>query len=383
MDRPKILLTNFHAGTGGGHRTYVRSILEGALADRFDFALACPVSSSINSLSRENGSRVFDLDFPGSPRDFLRIVESVRKLDCIHRQFPFEILHCNGSRDHWIALYWQSLYRRRTRIVRTRHAVKKIDGDFVHDWAFNRATALHLFVSGQMVPLCDPQGRLKTGKVKIIPNGVDTAYFQPGPRDVELAARLGIGAEDLVIGSNAGLGPHKRADLMIQGVASLPDRQRFKIVLLGEQRSGLPYLEMARDLGLEGSVIYGGMLDDVRPYLSLFDLGFVLSESIETSSYAAKEMMAMGIPLICARYSGLPENVDEGQNGFLVEPGSIDGVREALANFLKLSPEDRKRMGRHGREKVARQFSRQRQFDLLQQAYLQVLAPRAVAFTGN
>jgi glycosyltransferase involved in cell wall biosynthesis len=370
--RRRVLITNFHLGTGGGHRTYILSLLQSSLAEQFEFAVACPASSSINSAARQNGNPVFDLNFPGGLKEFFSMLSSVRELDRIYRRFPFEIIHCNGSRDHWIALYWRTLYRRKAKIVRTRHAVKAIGRDPVHDWAFNRATALNIYVSKLMVPLAEPPGKLKLKNAKVIPNGIDTAYFQPRDRDAALAARLGIGEGDLVIGSHAGLGPHKRTDLMLQAVASLPNREQVKILLLGEEHSVPNILSWAANAGLQKNVIYGGMQADVRPYLSLFDLGFILSETIETSSFAAKEMMAMGIPLVCTRYSGLPENVDEGRNGFLIEPGNLSELQKCLAYFQDLSAADRKKMGAHAREKVTREFSRQMQIDSVQLAYREV-----------
>ena len=371
-ERAKILLTNFHLGTGGGHRTYLLSLLRGLLRESFDLALACPASSSINSQARASGCVVFDQTFPGSLRNFFDVIASVRDLERIHRQFPFDIIHCNGSRDHWIAIYWKTIYRRAAKIVRSRHAVKTIGRDIFHGWANNRLTALNIFVSRGMIPLCEPPGTLHLERARTIPNGIDTEHFAPRKRDGALAAQLGIGEVDFVVGSNAGLGTHKRADLMLKAVAESPDRQRFKILLLGEARSGGLYLQMAGRMGLEKNVICPGMFDDVRPYLSLIDLGFVLSDSIETSSYAAKEMAAMGIPLICTRYSGLPENVDEGKSGLLIEPGDVAGLRKCLTTFLSLSETERAGFRAMARDKAVREFSKERQMDLMAQTYRDV-----------
>jgi L-malate glycosyltransferase len=368
-ERPKILLTNFHLGTGGGHRTYILSLLKSPLAGQFELGLACPATSSINTLARESGSAVFDQSFPGSLKNLFQVIESLRNLERIHRQFPFEIIHCNGSRDHWVAIYWKTIYRRAVKIIRSRHGVKKIRNDIFHAWAYNRATTLHIYVSRGMIPLCEPPGALKLKRSSVIPNGVDTDYFQPRKRDADLAARLGIRDADFVVGSNAGMGTHKRPDLMLRALAGLPDRGNIKILLLGEKRASGNYVALAGELGLANNLICDGMFEDVRPYLSLFDLGFVLSESIETSSYAAKEMMAMGIPLICTRYSGLPENVDEGKSGYLIEPGDVAGLRKCVAAFLSLTGEEKTQFRSHSRDKVVREFSKLRQIEAMAELY--------------
>ncbi len=366
------MLTNFHLGTGGGHRTYLLSLLRGPLTGQFDLALACPASSSINAQARESGCRVFDQVFPGSLKHLFQMMGSIRHLERIHRQFPFDIIHCNGSRDHWIAIYWKTIHRRKTKIIRSRHAVKAIGRDFFHAWANNRATALNLFVSRGMIPLCEPPGALHLEQARVIPNGIDTDHFAPRKRDHALAVQLGIGDGDFVVGSNAGLGSHKRADLMLEAVAKFPERERVKILLLGEVRSGGLYLQIAGRMGLEKNVICPGMIDDVRPYLSLVDLGFVLSDSIESSSYAAKEMAAMGLPLVCSRYSGLPENVDEGKSGFLIEPGDVAALRKCLAVFLGLGETERAAFRAHARAKAVREFSQERQLEQIAQAYREV-----------
>jgi glycosyltransferase involved in cell wall biosynthesis len=371
--RRKVLITNFHRGTGGGHRTYILSLLKGALAQEFELAVACPASSSINTQARAHGHLVFDQEFPGSVKNFFLMVACMGSLERIYQQFPFDLLHCNGSRDHWIAIYWKTFYRRKAKIVRARHAVKETRNDIIHAWAFNRATGLNIFVSRGMIPLCEPPGKLKLANVTVIANGVDTDYFQPQKRDAALAAKLGIRDTDFVVGSNAGLGHHKRTDLMIAAAAQFPQRDKLKLLLLGEERSIGNYLFQAQQLGIEKNVIYAGMVDDVRPYLALLDLGFVLSDSIETSSYAAKEMMAMGVPLVCTRFSGLPENVDEGKTGFLMTPGDLPALQKCLLTFFNLGDAEKAEMHRRSREKVVAEFSQPRQMELLTQAYRGVL----------
>jgi glycosyltransferase involved in cell wall biosynthesis len=230
-------------------------------------------------------------------------------------------------------------------------------------------TDLNLFVSGGMISLCEPPGALHLTNARVIPNGIDIDYYQPRKKDAALAAQLGVADTDFVIGSNAGLGTHKRVDLMLRAVAELPGRKHIKIVLLGEKRAAADYLHRASLLGLEGNIICDGMFDDVRPYLSLFDLGFVLSDSIETSSYAAKEMMAMGVPLICTRFSGLPENVDEKKNGFLIEPGDLPGLTSCVAAFMGLSAGEKERFRLHSRDKVEKEFSQPLQMKAMAQAY--------------
>lgn len=68
------------------------------------------------------------------------------------------------------------------------------------------------------------------------------------------------------------------------------------------------------------------------------------------------EAMACGLPVISSRLSGIPELVEDGRTGILVQPGDSDALSLALQKLLA-DPELRSKMGRAGREKVLREFN--------------------------
>ena len=67
------------------------------------------------------------------------------------------------------------------------------------------------------------------------------------------------------------------------------------------------------------------------------------------------EAMASGLPVVSSHLSGIPELVQDGVAGFLVEAGDSDGLAAALRT-LSLDQELRQRLGRAGRERVHAQF---------------------------
>ena len=76
--------------------------------------------------------------------------------------------------------------------------------------------------------------------------------------------------------------------------------------------------------------IFSGLVEDVRPYVAIADVGFVLSYKVETISYACREMMSMGKPVIVSNFSGLPENIDNGINGWIVDAQNIRELRNKI-----------------------------------------------------
>jgi glycosyltransferase involved in cell wall biosynthesis len=67
--------------------------------------------------------------------------------------------------------------------------------------------------------------------------------------------------------------------------------------------------------------------------VAAFDVGFVLSRR-ETLSFACREMMAMGKPVIVSNSGGLPENVEAGVSGWIVAPHAHERIAHLLARLL-------------------------------------------------
>ncbi len=97
-----------------------------------------------------------------------------------------------------------------------------------------------------------------------------------------------------------------------------------------------------------------GFQNDVRPYISLCDCMVLTSHSVETFSIAALESMAMGKPVVMTNIGGASEQVDNGVNGFLYEPGDINALSNALIAIAK--PGIAQIMGEKAREIVHTKF---------------------------
>src|SRR5699024_7281670 len=87
-------------------------------------------------------------------------------------------------------------------------------------------------------------------------------------------------------------------------------------------------------LGPQEPVCFTGILDDVRPMLAALDAGFVLSH-METISFACREMMAMGKPVLCSDAGGLPENIEPHVDGWVVPAGNRQAIAAALRGIVE------------------------------------------------
>lgn len=103
------------------------------------------------------------------------------------------------------------------------------------------------------------------------------------------------------------------------------------------------------------TVVYHGFLRDVRPIISDSDC-IILPSYREAIPRTITEGMAMGKAVITTDTAGCREAVDEGENGFLVEVGSIPSLVNAIKNFVALDADQRHLMGVKGRQKVMNEF---------------------------
>lgn len=82
---------------------------------------------------------------------------------------------------------------------------------------------------------------------------------------------------------------------------------------------------------------------------------FVMPSYFESFGISVVEAMAFGLPVVCTRAGGVPEIVDDGVTGLIVEPGDASQLAESISRLLGDRAE-RQRLGQAAREKVLREF---------------------------
>jgi glycosyltransferase involved in cell wall biosynthesis len=95
---------------------------------------------------------------------------------------------------------------------------------------------------------------------------------------------------------------------------------------------------------------------------------FCLPSFAEGLPVVLMEAFATGLPVVASRITGIPELVEDGVSGALVEPGRADLLADALES-LCADPALRARMGAAGRERVVRDFDIDRSAAELERAF--------------
>jgi glycosyltransferase involved in cell wall biosynthesis len=131
------------------------------------------------------------------------------------------------------------------------------------------------------------------------------------------------------------LAAEKGFDLLIQSVRTLLSRGLdTRLVIVGEGGERNRLRDLATEFGIQDRVILPGWQSDVSTYYEAMD-AFALSSHREGLPNVILEAMALEVPVVATRVNGVPRLVQDGRNGFLVEPGDGEGLTAALAGLLK------------------------------------------------
>ncbi len=98
---------------------------------------------------------------------------------------------------------------------------------------------------------------------------------------------------------------------------------------------------------------------------------FCLSSSYDNFPNVILEAMACGLPVIATRVGGVPDQVEAGRTGLLVEADHIEGMSRAILE-LSRNPEQRRTMGRNARKRIEERFSWSSSAEILEQIYREV-----------
>ncbi len=213
--------------------------------------------------------------------------------------------------------------------------------------------------------------------VELIYNGVDLAADprSPGRRSVA-RRRIGVPEEVQVIMACSVLREEKGIQHLLKAMSRLVERRcGVALVVLGSGPFEAPLRAMTEKLGLTDVVTFMGHRSDVADLLPAADV-FCHPTLLDVLPTVIIEAMAASLPVVASRTGGIPELVENGVSGLLVEPGAPEPLRAALERLLS-DPALAERFGIAGRQRVHQSFERTMHVDRLETLY------RSVTGTDN
>jgi len=352
-----------------GHEVHVIAHPTGHLADvcseagvqihRVDLGLAVGWHSAIGQLNHPLNWLDLNVNLlRGRLTAVLDGIEATRgRIDVVHAQQVKEKLWATQyAREHAIASAWTAHAPlepwMRTGAPGSMHTRMgaRIDGLI----AVNRATLDDYRAFG-----------IQPALSRVIYNGLEVSRYDCGERGATRSS-LGLAGDDIAVlmlarpYAGKGIGVLIDAMSLIQEAAS-GCAVRVRAFVAGGSRHLESFRQSAASRGLGDALTFLGHRDDVPDLLAASDIAALPSYQ-EGLPYAISEAMAASLPVVATRVGGVPEMIDDGESGYLIEPGDASALAERLTR-LATDAELRRRMGGAAARLAADRFTLEKMLD--------------------
>lgn len=188
-------------------------------------------------------------------------------------------------------------------------------------------------------------------------NAVD--FSMVGGTGDEFRRKHGIPAERPLVIQVSWIRPEKGiADLIEAARRVIEQEPQAHFAVVGEGSWREEYQRQAEVAGLGGNITWTGLIENpfAEGVYSAADVVCQLSRWEEVFGWVIAEAMATGKPLVATRVGGIPELVEHGETGFLVNRGDAGAAASSILTLLR-DPDLREKMGCAGRKRAAERFN--------------------------
>lgn len=220
----------------------------------------------------------------------------------------------------------------------------------------------------------------RRSRTRLLGNGIDLNRFDrsrvPESRRDEMRQELGIGPDEVVVGSVGRLVAEKGFPELFEAADRLQGKASFVVVGPSEpnKADGLSEADLAR--ARDAGVHLVGMQTNLEEWYSAMDL-FVLASHREGFPRAAMEASAMGLPVVATDIRGCREVVDDGVTGILTPVREPVGLARSIERLIE-SESLRSEMGSAAAEKARRDFDEKTVVEIVVSNQIRLLREKGV-----
>jgi glycosyltransferase involved in cell wall biosynthesis len=293
-------------------------------------------------------------------RYFIDTIRAIRQLSRWLRANPVAVIHANDLLDfHAPIAAW--LHGRK--VIWHLRTARSIFAVWPFLWLMQKIATRVLPVSRRTA---EKMLLAKNKKATVVyENPPDRALFDPEkyPASLRAAVRqsLEIAETDPVVGFVGKLVKLKGHEWFLRlGQRVVEKYPNTKLVMIGgpvtgHEKYAESIMQLAGALNLNGSLLFTGFRQDVPALISIFDVMLCTSIYDDPFPGVVLQGMAMEKPLVATRFGGVPEQIEDGVNGFLADPRDTETMA-ALVIKLLADPAMRHQIGAAARRDVYDKF---------------------------
>lgn len=366
-NRKKILFVITKSNWGGAQK-YVCELATGLPEDKFEVIVALGGSGSLIQKLHDKNIRTISITSlsrdVNSRSDFSAFLE-LKKI--FNTEKP-DVVHLNSAKAGGVGA------------VAARIAgIPKIIFT-AHGWAFNEERPLFqkfvikffsyitVILAHKTIAVSDAVKNdtkswpFISGKLFVVKNGIKEPNFldrEEARSQLYSITKTALPSNSFLVGTIAELHKSKGLAFAIEAFARLTHENPYIYYFIlgdGEEKGHLDALVERH--GLQGRVFMLGFVDEAPSFLKAFDV-FLLPSITEALGLVLLEAGLAGLPVVASNVGGAPEIIVDNETGFLVPPGDINAIMEAV-NKLIANGLLAKRFFETLREQVLTNFSNER-----------------------
>lgn len=297
-------------------------------------------------------------------------LSSILRLRQLIKRFRPDIIHAHDARTLGLAAA-SRMFGSKAKLVAARRVafpVGKNPFSRLKYGTVDRILAVSEFIRASL-----KASGIDSRRVAVIYDGFDRQQESGEVDRFSLRQRFRIPDGACLIGSVGRFTAEKGHDVLIRGFHRVHHvLSEALLLLIGDGELRDVYQRLARDLGLEGKVLFPGFVSDVSAVLPALDL-FVFPSRQEGLGSILLAAMALGVPVCASRTGGIPEVVEDRQTGCLFPPEDPDSLADAVLLAIR-SPVETQRWAKAAIRSVQEKFSVGRMVEQTYQVYSNVLA---------
>jgi glycosyltransferase involved in cell wall biosynthesis len=197
------------------------------------------------------------------------------------------------------------------------------------------------------------------GKIRVVPNAVDSGFFRPGS---------GARREDEVLWVGRFV-PEKGLDVLLRAMKIVLDHRKATLRLVGDGPGMSRIQDIAKGLGIRRDILFEGRVGkkEVARFMSEASI-FALPSVKEGLPKVLLQAMASELAVVASEIPGVVDVVFNGKNGLLFKQGDAQDLARCVLGLLS-NPQEMRRLGREGRDAVVRNYSWEKTLRGLDEVY--------------
>jgi glycosyltransferase involved in cell wall biosynthesis len=214
-------------------------------------------------------------------------------------------------------------------------------------------------------------------KICFVPNGIDSLLYSSDAH-IRSRMRVELGVENQFVWLAVGrFDEVKDYPNLIEAFAKLQSSDAL-LLIAGQGPLLEPIKSLCNTLNVADRVRFLGVRADIPNVMRAAD-AFVLSSLYEGMPLVLLEAAATELPIVATNVGGIGELVVQNKTGLLVPPRDAESLAGAAQSLMSLSADERRHMGKEGRDFVVKQYSLESVVDKWESIYLDLLRKKGRA----